>query len=142
MTAECQVDFYLLRNAALEVRQFACRLAAMAWERGHRVAMLVESEQAAEELDRLLWDFPPGRFIPHEAGPDGAAAPVWIASAASLKEGDVVINLSPQPVAEPSRFRRLLEIVPKVEAQRRASREKFRYYRDRGFRAEMHEISE
>ena len=89
-----------------------------------------------------MWEYPSGRFLPHEVneGFDGGGAPVSITAKGDLNPDDVVINLSRQPIQKPGQFRRLLEIVPQSGPALEASRDKFRYYRDQGFEPATHEI--
>lgn len=136
-----QVDFYLLGSPALDASRLACKLALMAWERGHRVDVVAGADQA-EALDRLMWDFPAGRFLPHaRAGADDAAeAPVRIHERAP-GSGDVIINLTPEPLSGPPDCARLLEIVPHDPADREASRKKFRAYRGLGLEPATHDIN-
>ena len=143
MPGPAQVDFYLLATPELDAGRLACRLALMAWERGHRTTVLTESEEAADRLDELMWAAPRGRFLPHARDGDEHAgrAPVRITVPGRLNEADVVINLCQAPVPEPGRCNRLLEIVPHREADREASREKYRYYRKQGLEPATHEIS-
>jgi len=147
VSGSCQVDFYLLMQEGLDERRMACRLALMSWERGHRTVVLTETESDAAAMDELMWESPPGRFLPHEVGvpASGSVAPVLITHMpgpgdAVLNEGDVVINLCARPVPEPAGIARLLEIVPHRQAAREASRDKYRYYRGRGIEPATHEI--
>jgi DNA polymerase-3 subunit chi len=142
MADPCQVDFYVLADPALSAGRLACSLCLMAWEQGHRVAVLAGDEQGASALDELMWDYPPGRFLPHAFGAEDAAAPVSIVLAPDqlAQEHDVIINLAETAVPEPDRFRRLLEIVPADARQRAASRDKFRQYRNQGLSLASHDI--
>ena len=142
MTAACQVDFYVLEASAPSARHLACRLCLKAWEEGHRISVLTNGEEDARSVDELMWEFPEGRFLPHEVGTKNAGAPVAIVSApdALTDDRDVVINLSAQPVSDPNRFRRLLEIVPADERLRESSRSKFREYRDLGLAPKHHRL--
>ncbi len=90
--------------------------------------MLAASEEDARHLDELMWDFPPGRFLPHELGHADSDVPVAILAAPDPvpADRDVVINLSGDAVPDPGRFRRLLEIVPADTQLRESSRDKFR----------------
>lgn len=141
MSEACQVDFYLLASAALDPQRLACKLALMAWERGHTIDIVTTDGAEAEALDRLMWACPEGRFLPHERAGQGARAPIRIHCESAPESGDVVINLTPQALARPQAFRRLLEIVPHRPAEREASRDKFRAYRDRGLAPATHPIS-
>lgn len=142
MAESCQVDFYVLAAPGLSPSELACRLCLKAWESGHRIALLAGGEAEANELDSLMWDCPPGRFLPHGQDSRGDAAPVRITTrAADLSaDRDLVVNLAEAPIPEPGRFRRLLEIVPADERQRDASREKFRQYRALGLDCKKHDI--
>ena len=104
MAAPCQVDFYVLQDGAQSADRLACRLALMAWEQGHTALLVAADETEAEHLDALLWETPPGRFVPHgRAGLEGPE-PVTIGTRADLAPGcaDVIINLSPEPVPDPA----------------------------------------
>ena len=147
MTDQCQLDFYVLATPVLDARHLACRLALMSWERGHHTTVVANSGTAAREIDELMWESPPNRFLPHELDKENKAsfAPVVITlmsglNEARMKESEVVINLCPEPIPEPGRFKRLLEIVPQQAAERENSRQKFRNYRDQGITPRMHEI--
>lgn len=138
----CQVDFYLLGSDHQDPRHLACKLALMALERGHRIDIITAGSEEADRMDELLWEFPEQRFIPHDrhGGPTERHAPVRIGTAPP-KSGDVVINLTPEPLTEPQRCRRLLEIVPHRKADREASRSKYRAYTDQGLQPATHEIN-
>ncbi len=141
MTQACQVDFYVLARPTQSPGQFVCRLAMMAWEQGHRILVRTENRQDADQLDQMMWDYPPGRFLPHGRN-GGQDHPVAIATRDEAIPGDrdLVINLCTEPVPEPQRLQRLCEIVPAEPSQRSASRDKFRAYRDRGLAPETHTI--
>jgi DNA polymerase-3 subunit chi len=148
MTSSCQVDFYVLSSPGLDARRMACRLALMSWERGNRTLLVAESSESANELDSMMWKSPPDRFLPHELASDTSSdgAPVLIMlfdalNNANLSEGHVVINLCQMPIPDPARFSRLIEIVPQQDDARKASRIKFKYYREQGITPGSHEIS-
>jgi DNA polymerase-3 subunit chi len=143
VSGNCQVDFYLLGSAAMDANSLACRLAAMAWERGHSIDIVTGDEQASRQLDDLMWAYPEGRFLPHERSAAGATqAPVRIHLEPPAGRADVVINLTTTPLEQPDRFTRLLEIVPHQPAEREASRNKFRAYRAAGLEPATHEINQ
>lgn len=143
MSSPCQVDFYVLKTPSLDARKLACRLAVMAWERGHHITLITDTETLAEDMDKLLWELPVDRFLPHglDTEPEGKAAPVTITTMPHINVGDVMINLSLQAIPGPARFNRLLEIVSQQEDQLLASRDKYRYYKDQGITPMTHEIS-
>lgn len=140
MNETCQVDFYQLAGAQRAPEQLACKLALMAWERGHQVAIVGRDAHQVEDLDRLLWELPGGRFLPHEKG-NGHPAPVSLCLDPPGADGDVVINLTDNALQPPSPWSRLLEIVPFRDEDRRAAREKFRAYRALGLDPKAHQIN-
>ena len=141
MSAVCQVDFYVLGNEK-SAELFACRLAMMAWEHGHRIAVLTENANEAQQLDELMWQHPAGRFLPHSTDFMNESAPVIIGTADAEIPADceALINLTSKAISRPDRFKRLLEIVPASESERTASRQKFRSYREQGLRPASHTI--
>ena len=142
MPETCQVDFYVLNSPNQTAEHLACRLALMAWEQGHQITVVTESDSAVGQLDALMWDYPSGRFLPHSTDASGRKAAVNIASFTNEipSDSDVVINLSTSAIPEPLRFKRLLEIVPGKPTDREASRNKFRSYRELGLDPVSHTI--
>jgi DNA polymerase-3 subunit chi len=143
MSDACQVDFYVLQDASQSVEMLACRLALMAWEQGHRIFIMVETDTQMDSLDQLMWQNPQGRFLPHSKAGTGESAPVEIGTAKQIKDEsrNVLINLTDQAVQAPDRFKRLLELVPATDTQRKFSRDKFRQYRDLGMQPASHPIN-
>ena len=139
----CQVDFYVLQDPSLSAEQLTCRLALMAWEQGHRIMVLAQDKAQAERLDELMWEYPQGRFLPHARTRRPVPAPVMVGVMDDLDDdaGEVIINLTGDAVPQAERFRRLLELVPADDAQRQASRAKFREYRSRGLEPASHPIN-
>lgn len=139
----CQIDFYVLEDESLAPELLVCRLALMAWEQGNRIVVLVENQAQAKQLDELMWEKPQGRFLPHDVMPQPGFAPVKIGTVLELEDegAEVIINLTREAVPAPERFRRLLELVPSNDSQRKASREKFRAYRKLGLKPESHTIN-
>lgn len=139
-SGSCQVDFYVLEDPRKSVEQLACQLAMMAWEQGLRSLVVVPDRSQAVKLDELMWSIPPGRFLPHQDSGEAVQAPVSIGSLADLDQAqaEVVINLDLAAVPQPQRFHRLLELVPARQADRQASRSKFRVYRELGLNPQSH----
>jgi DNA polymerase III subunit chi len=143
-----RVDFYVLEETADTARErFACRLAEKAWRLKHAVYLHAASDTEAQRLDALLWTFSDRSFVPHvleSAELDAelaAATPVRIgAGAAPSFEAELLINLDFEVPDFFSRFERVAEIVGGDDAQRARARERFRYYRDRGYALETHPI--
>lgn len=138
-----RIDFYLLSDGEQGKQLAACRLAHKAYRLKHRVYVLAGSAEEANQLDRLLWTFNPGSFVPHElnSGPVDARLPVLIGHAPPPPGfEDVLISLVPEAPPFADRFARVAELVGPDEAERAAARARFRAYRDRGFAVQTHDL--
>lgn len=135
------IDFYTHVDAPLEV---AARLVAKAWAAHGAVRVLTPDPRATEALDRLLWTAAATSFLPHcrLASPLAAETPIIVDHVAE-HEGPaaVLVNLCATPPAFFSRFERLAEIVPSEEAGVVAGRERYRFYRERGYELRTHDLS-
>ena len=142
-----RVAFYVLDEQAAQARElFACRLTEKAWRLKHRVYLHAASGEAAREVDQLLWTFRDGSFVPHALEGDTAdaaadRAPVRIGTGGEPSfEAELLINLGHEVPLFFSRFERVAEIVAGTDEQKAAARERFRFYRDRGYALETHQI--
>jgi DNA polymerase III subunit chi len=123
---------------------YCCRLLRKAYRRGLQVVVCGEPERLSR-LDTLLWTFEQLEFIPHARlrggeRPDAtllARTPIWLADAAAAwPQAPVVVNLGEQPVDEPARFDRIIEIVGDADADRQAGRARWRHYVTLGLKPE------
>jgi DNA polymerase-3 subunit chi len=57
------------------------------------------------------------------------------------EEHEVMINLAHPVPSFFSRFERVLEVVPAQEEPRTLARERFRFYKERGYPLESHDIA-
>jgi DNA polymerase-3 subunit chi len=135
-----QIDFYT--HVADRLRA-ACQISAKAVARGLRVTVLVPDAEAARRLDRMLWTTPAIGFVPH-CPPDDPLAPVTPVILDCEGEADlhdqVLLNLRPVRPEGFARFRRLIEIVGLDEEDRAAARERYRFYRERGYEIRTHDL--
>ena len=112
------------------------------------------NEADARELDKLLWTFSQGSFIPHLIVTERLSAPavepvlIGIDAAeveddelAALGENwDLMINLSSRVPTFFSRYARVAEVIDGDPARKQAGREHYRFYRDRGYELNTHNI--
>jgi DNA polymerase III subunit chi len=139
-----RVDFYLLSTGVASPVPAVCRLCEKAVSAGKRVYLHTADAGLADELDGALWSFKQGGFIAHERA-SGAAIedpqpPVLIGSLEPpASHHDVMINLGDVVPTWFSSFERVLEVVADVETLKTRSRERFRFYRDRGYELKTYE---
>jgi DNA polymerase-3 subunit chi len=137
-----QIDFYT--NVADKLAT-ACRIAAKAYGLGHRMLVLCPDREVASRVDRMLWTAPATGFIPHCAPTDALAreTPIIVDATGENPLGDeVLLNLRAEWPPFFGRFERLVEIVSVDEEDRRAARERFKFYRDRGYEIRTHDLRE
>ena len=142
-----RVDFYIVERPANEARlTVACRLAEKAVNQDHEVLINTASASESSRLDNLLWTFSQNSFLPHRVLGDDSVADdgerVSIGSGREPEDGswDLLINLAPEVPEFFSRFSRVAELVGAEEADKAAGRERFRYYRDRGYELRTHNV--
>lgn len=123
----------------------AARLCGKAYAQGRRLRVYAAEKDLLDQLDALLWATPATGFVPHCRLRDRWAedTPVLL-DLASEHEGtaDVLLNLHPEPPPFFGRFSRLLEIVSRDGQDREAARERFRFYRARGYALQTHSLAE
>ncbi len=138
-----KIDFYLLRTASEESQgdHFACLLTDKAYRGGNRVLITASSETHAAKLDELLWKVPISGFIPHGPATDVSNKVAIDYNQNPGDHDDCLINLSQQVPEYCARFKRICEVVVFNDEARAASRERFKYYQQRGFPINTHEIN-
>jgi len=140
-----RIDFYILEQVETEGRErFACRLVEKAYQQGRRVYVNTMGETQARRMDELLWTFRAGSFIPHTCieVEDDPESRVHIGFGTDpLQHDDVLVNLAEDVPLFFSRFRRVAEVVDPDPKVRETARERFRFFRDRGYDLKSHNIA-
>jgi DNA polymerase III subunit chi len=119
---------------------YACRLARKAYASGQSVVVLAEARRLAA-FDEQLWTFEQDAFVPHcmAKSPLAGQTPVVLASDLDdVPHHRVLVNLGAPMPAQFARFERLIEIVGLERDELAGGRERFRFYRDRGYTIETH----
>lgn len=141
-----EIDFYVLAGDSNEARlTLACRVADKAVQRDHHVLIRPASTAEAARLDELLWTFSQRSFLPHRISTDGAETPIEPVlidggSGPIGERWDLLINLCPDVPEYFSRYARLAEIVDGDADRRARGRERYKYYRDRGYSLKTHQV--
>lgn len=114
---------------------YACRLLRKAYQAGQPVVVLAEPARL-RALDEQLWTFSALDFIPHCGADSAHAAGTPIVLTADLDQAPhhkVLLNLGATVPAQFARFERLLEVVGNTPDELAAGRDRYRFYRDRGY---------
>ena len=135
-----EITFYTFADNPLDV---ARRVAAKAHGQGKQVMIYAPDAAVADAIDRLLWTTPALGFVPHCRDSDALAGetPVLIGTDThAVRQADVMINLhTGQPPAF-ARFERLVEIVGLNEAGVEQGRQRYRFYKTRGYALQTHDL--
>jgi DNA polymerase III subunit chi len=141
-----RVDFYILPDTSTESAVVtATRLCDKAAAQGCRIYVHAPDPAEAEDLDGVLWSLRQGSFLAHERHTGAELAePLPAILIGALEPPDshhqVLINLGNDVPACFSRFERVCEIVSGDAARRGRSRERYKYYRDRGYELQTHNL--
>ena len=136
-----QIDFY---TNAPDKLATACRLAAKAYALGHKVVALCPDAETAQRIDRMLWLSPATGFVPHCDSSSALApvTPVIIDHRAGEPVHDqVLMNLRDEWPGFFSRFERLIEIVTAEDDDKQRARERYKFYRDRGYEIRIRDLA-
>ena len=137
-----RIDFYITREGeALGRERFTCRLARKVFGLGQALHIHAGDEVQLARLDEMLWTFSDTSFLPHARLGATPAAPITLDCTSPPEPvPGLLINLADEIPAFFSRFERLAEVVGGDPASRNMGREHFRFYRDRGYALQVHDV--
>lgn len=132
-----------LHNASDRLQAAAVWL-GQAVRAGEKMVVYVPSEADLERLDRLLWTHPATGFTPHCAATSALAAETPVVLTTELDRpvhDECLVNLSNEIPPRFSSFEHVIEVVSTADNIRIPGRERFRFYRERGYPLEAKDIS-
>jgi len=140
-----QIDFYILsEQSSQNGEQLSCRLAEKIYKLGNRLYIHTATQADAKRVDDMLWTYRDGSFLPHEIYQDEQAStdtPIIIGHDPEPScKADVLINLAPAVPLFFSRFERVAEIISQQAEEKTSGRERYRFYRDRGYTLKTHNL--
>lgn len=138
-----EVVFYVLASSSQRERQdFACKLIEKIYRGGQFCYVLTDNAEQAAEVDKLLWTFRAGSFVPHQCyqGSLPDYQNTILIGRNPIPEGwrPVIVNLSAlfPPVEAPTE--RIVEILDNSETSKQAGRQRYRHYREAGLEIITH----
>jgi DNA polymerase III subunit chi len=102
----------------------------------HLITLFAESERAANDYSDVLWSRLSTSFFPHvlASHPLANETPIVIDwQHEQLCQDDILVNLTQRQLTIFSRFRQLVELVGTDEQDKALARQRFKFYRDRGY---------
>lgn len=142
-----RIDFYIIENGSEQATEtFICRLTEKAWSQKNTVYIHTMNEQHATKYNELLWTFTEDSFVPHQlVASENSEKNVLIGHQSTTDmpttHHDVLINLNYETPSFFSQFERVAEIITTDETSRIKGRERYQFYRDRGYALETHKMS-
>jgi DNA polymerase III subunit chi len=127
-----RIDFYSNAEPKLQV---ACQFVTKAVQQQLRVVIYAPDGRIAREFDKLWTDQAVGS-VPHcmaRHTPSSETSIVVAREGAEMVHYQVILNLHDDSPPSFSRFERLVELVGTDDDDRRLARDRFRFYRDRGY---------
>jgi DNA polymerase-3 subunit chi len=137
-----RIDFYF--NAP-DKAEIARKLATKAFNSGQNVLVYTRDAALAQTLDATFWSAQQLSFLPHVrcGHPLARQTPILIgADPDELPSADILISLADEPPEFFGRFQRLLEVVSTAEEDRERARQRFRFFKQRGYPLETHDLAE
>lgn len=128
-----RVEFYF--NVTDKLAKSA-ELCEKAINKGRQLTLLTQDEQMNTALQQYLWQHSATSFLANAQATEAHSAfsaIVLDSSGENLQQDDILINLQRQQPPFFSRFRHLVEIVGKDEEDRLSARQRFKFYKDRGY---------
>ena len=105
-------------------------------QNGVRTVISTPDSAATDALDKLLWHYPATAFLPHcrsDTEEAGQMPVVLNQGGDTFPHHELLISLHNECVPFFSRFERVIEIIGNDAEDSRLGRERFKFYRDRGY---------
>lgn len=119
-----------------------CELVERAWQSGREIYIHCLDEDMARGFDELLWTFHDTSFVPHAlAGtPEASQVKVVLGTSVAAPDGmDTLVNLHVEVPGFFSQFEQVLETTGHDPHTRQLARERYRFYKDRGYPLNTHQ---
>ena len=136
------IDFH---TKVPDVIAYACRILRIAYGKGANVVVYHDDASALQRFNDTLWSFSALDFVPHAIAGSAQAthSPIVLTNSdVALPHRAVILNLSLQVAPLFSSFERLIEFVPSSGDALIKARERYKFYKDRGYPIKTHEFRE
>ena len=137
-----QIDFYITKaTPPLSTMRTACRVAEKAFQAGLKIHLKTSSKPETEKLDSLLWTFRDRSFIPHQIFDSSkSSCMVTLSADNGPDDAEILINLCDHIPDNFEQFKRIVEIIDNKDASVNAGRKRYRFYREKGYKPNHHEV--
>ena len=150
-----QIDFYILSDKHLRSvlssngkpdsrLPFACRLIEKIHKLNKNIYIHSNSPTQADEISKSLWQEHKESFLAHEIRNEEnktSKAPIEIGHQLKPATHDVMINLSNEIPSFVGQFDRVVELASDDEKTRETARERYIFYKKRGYPLKTHDLN-
>jgi len=140
-----RVDFYISADKQAQARELlACRVIDKAHQQQSPIYIHTDSSEQMNKFDKLLWTFREQSFIPHSCVSTEQSQYCNIIvghEEPPENQNQVLVNLANDVPMFFSRFDRVIEIVHEDDAAKQYGRERYKFYKDRGYALSTHNIN-
>lgn len=141
-----RIDFYIINQPTADI--FVCRLSETIYKSekisksGLAIYINATDNQHCKRLDNCLWTFKDQSFIPHAISSNQQHSETVLIGHSQTPQQDcqVLINLAEQVPDYFSRCSRVAEIITNSDAAKQLGRQRYNYYRERGYPIETHQL--
>ncbi len=136
-----QIDFHINTTDKLH---YACKVVRKAYNAGKQVVCYSSTPDLLAQLDKALWDFSALDFLPHTFAnhPLAKDTPIILTQdGQGVEHHEVLINLDANWPPFFSRFERLIELVGTHDDDKAQGRDRYKFYRDRGYPLQIHDTA-
>lgn len=122
----------------------ACQLAAKIYAQKRHALVFASEPGVAQRFDHMLWSFNQLAFVPHVMAQHALAAATPIVVAQKIEDlpyDDVLINLDGELPPNFARFETLIEIVAHTDEDRQRARQRWTFYKERGYALKAHDLA-
>ncbi len=140
-----RIDFYVISRAEdAGPVPLGCHLCEKAVKAGHTVYVYAPDGGLLEDFDSALWTFRQNSFVAHEYAEQCADTDITPVLLGRREPPDshrqVLLSLAAEVPPFFSRFERVLEIVCGSPAEHARARERYRFYKQRGYEPSTHKL--
>ena len=126
------------------LQDFTCRLLEKVYLQQQMAYIYVPNSEFCQQLNERLWTFKPASFMAHDLEQDDNTSAIVLGLGERLPaQRDVLVNLDMDSAKPPdffSSFERSVEIVGGNEAEKAKARQRYTFYKHRGYALETHKI--
>lgn len=138
-----RISFYVGQSDTLRARLLlACKVLEKAQMQALNTYIHLDSAATCQQLDELIWTYNELSFIPHDLAPkkeEGVRVQLGH-DHEPMEDCDFLINLSNEMPEFFGRFARMAEILDQESDILHAGRERYKFYRDRGYNLDYHQL--